>query len=190
MMIGYVENHARDMYCMYNPVTSKVVETRDVHVWADIINAANDVRLTLNQVFDPGLMLEDIEVPEEVVKEEQTEEIHLIPEYEDELAAVQCSLSPSLSEAGRIHANWSFNGNKSSRVDKEIENQRDNDRSNNLTNTDQSVAIEDESDSDELPSTQSDKSDKDDENEDLPELNQTKCSRNDKEQREQRSCGN
>ena len=77
VMIGYGENHARDVYRMYNPVTSKVVETRDVHVWADITNAANDIRLTLDQVFDPELILEEAEVPEEVVEEvkaEQSEE--------------------------------------------------------------------------------------------------------------------
>ena len=33
VMIGYGENHARDVYRMYNPVTSKVVETRDIHAW-------------------------------------------------------------------------------------------------------------------------------------------------------------
>ena len=108
VMIGYGENHARDVYRMYNPVTSKVVETRDVHVWADITNAANDIRLTLDQVFDPELILEEVEVPEEVVEEEQTEEFHLIPEYEDELAAVRRSLSPPLSGAGRMHADGSF----------------------------------------------------------------------------------
>ena len=47
--------------------------------------------------FDPELILEDIEVPEEVVEQEQTDEIHLIPEYEDELAAIQRSLSQPLS---------------------------------------------------------------------------------------------
>ncbi len=144
---------------MYNPVTSKVMETRDVHVWVDITNAANDIRLTLDQVFDPELILEDIAVPGEVVEEEQTGETHLIPEYEDKLAAVQCSLSPPLSDGGRIHANGSFSGNKSSSIDKEIEKQRGKDRGNNLTNTDQSAAIEDESDSNESCSTQSDKND-------------------------------
>jgi hypothetical protein len=157
---------------MYNPVTSKVMETRDVHAWADITNAANNIRLTLDQVFDPELILEEVEFPEEVVEEEQTEEIHLIPKYEDELAAVQRSLSPLLSGAGRIHADKSFNGDKSSRIDEEIEKQRDDDRGDNLTNTDQSAAIEDESDSDGLRSTLSDKNDKDGKAEDLPELNQ------------------
>ena len=166
VMIGYGENHARDMYHMYNPVTSKVVETRDVHVWADITNAANDIRLTLDQVFDPELVLEEVEAPEEVVEEEQTEEIHLIPEYEDEIAAVQRSLSPPLSEAGRIHADESFNGDESSRIDEEIEKQRDDDRGDNLTNTEKSAAIEDESDSDESRSTQSDESDEEGEIED------------------------
>ena len=41
-----------------------------------------------------------------------------------------------------------------------------------MTNTDQSAAIEDKSDSDESRSSQSDSSDEDDENEDVPELNQ------------------
>ena len=148
VMIGYGENHARDVYRMYNPVTSKVVETRDVHAWAGITNAANDIRLTLDQVFDPELILEEVEVPEAVVEEKQTEEIHLIPDYEDELAAVQRSLGPPLSETGRIHADGSFYGDGSSRIDEENEKQRDDNRGDNLTNTDQSAAIEDESDSD------------------------------------------
>jgi hypothetical protein len=172
VMIGYGENHARDVYRMYNPVTSKVVETRDVHVWADITNAANNIRLTLDQVFDPELILEEVEVPEAVVEEEQIEEIHFIPEYDDELAGVRRSLSPPLSEAGRIHADESFNGDESSRIDEEIKNQRDDNRSDNLTNTEKSSAIEDESDSDESRSTQSDESDEDGKIEDLPEPNQ------------------
>ena len=108
VMIGYGENHARDVSCMYNPVTSKVVETSDVHVWADITNAVNIIRPTPNQVFYPELIFEDIVVPKEVVEEElRTDEIHLIPEYEDKLAAVQRSLSPPLSKSGRIYADGS-----------------------------------------------------------------------------------
>ena len=113
-----------------------------------LTNAANDIRLTLDQVFDPELILEDIAVPGEVVEEEQTGETHLIPEYEDKLAAVQCSLSPPLSDGGRKHADGSFSGDKSSSIDEDIEKQRGKDRrGNNLTNTDESAAIEDESNS-------------------------------------------
>ena len=65
-----------------------------------------------------------------------------------------------------------LNGDESPRIDEEIEKQRNDDHGDNLTNTDQSAAIEDESDSDESRSTQSDDSDEDDEKEDLPELNQ------------------
>jgi hypothetical protein len=54
-----------------------------------------------------------------------------------------------LSESGRINAEGSFNGDESSRIDEEIEKQSDVDRGNNLTNTDQNAAIEDERDSDE-----------------------------------------
>jgi hypothetical protein len=36
----------------------------DVHVWAGILtNASNDIRLNLDQVVDPELILEGIEVP-------------------------------------------------------------------------------------------------------------------------------
>jgi len=57
VMIGYGENHARDVYRMYNPVTSKVVETRDIHDWADITNATNDIRLTMSaEIYDPDLI--------------------------------------------------------------------------------------------------------------------------------------
>ena len=31
VMIGYPEHHARDVYRMYNPITQKVIETRNVH---------------------------------------------------------------------------------------------------------------------------------------------------------------
>ena len=58
-MIGYGKNHARDgVYRMYNPVTSKVVETRDIHARADMIsNAANDIRFTQSAIYDPDLIL-------------------------------------------------------------------------------------------------------------------------------------
>ena len=52
LMIGYGENHARDVYRMYNPATSKVVETRDIHTWADIKNATNNIRLTMSKIYD------------------------------------------------------------------------------------------------------------------------------------------
>jgi hypothetical protein len=42
-MIGYVEHHARNVYWMYNSATQKVIETRDVHAWADITNTANNI---------------------------------------------------------------------------------------------------------------------------------------------------
>ena len=172
VMIGYGENHARDVYRMYNPVTSKVVETRDVHVWADITNAANDIRLTLSQIFDPELILEENEVPDEPAEELTTEELHLIPEYEEELAAVKRSLSPPLSEAGRITADRIFDDDERSRIDREIDKQSDDDRDDKIGNTDQSAAIEDESDSDDSRSVQTDESDEDEEDEDLPVLPQ------------------
>ena len=175
VMIGYGENHARDVYRMYNPVTGKVVETRDVHAWADITNAANDIRLTLDQVFDPELVLEEVAVPEEVVEpapEDELEERHLIPDYEDELADMQRPLSPPLSEAGRIHADGSLNGDERARIDGEIEKESDDDLDDELENVDRSAAVEDESDSDDSRSIQSDDSNEDDEDEDSLALDQ------------------
>ncbi|KAI2503386.1 GAG-pre-integrase domain [Fragilaria crotonensis] len=172
VMIGYGENHARDVYRMYNPVTSKVVETRDVHVWADVTNAANDIRLTLTQVFDPELILEEEEAPIEQEEKVASEEIHLIPEYEEELAVVQRPLSPPLSEAGRIHADATFNDDERPRIDGEIDERSDDDRDDQFRKTDEAAAIEDESDSDDSRSVQTDDSDERVEEEDLPELPQ------------------
>jgi hypothetical protein len=60
VMIGYAENHARDDYRMYNLVTQKVIETRDVPAWASNITptAATDIRMTTQHVFIPELVLE------------------------------------------------------------------------------------------------------------------------------------
>ncbi|KAI2507514.1 Reverse transcriptase (RNA-dependent DNA polymerase) [Fragilaria crotonensis] len=157
---------------MYNPVTSKVVETRDVHVWADVTNAANDIRLTLTQVFDPELILEEEEAPIEQEEKVASEEIHLIPEYEEELAVVQRPLSPPLSEAGRIHADATFNDDERPRIDGEIDERSDDDRDDQFRKTDEAAAIEDESDSDDSRSVQTDDSDERVEEEDLPELPQ------------------
>ncbi|KAI2494659.1 hypothetical protein MHU86_19888 [Fragilaria crotonensis] len=170
VMIGYGENHARDVYRMYNPVTSKVVETRDVHVWADVTNAANDIRLTLTQVFDPELILEE-EAPIEQEEEVASEEIHLIPEYEEELAVVQRPLSPPLSEAGgytRMRLSTTTNDRES------MEKSTNEAMTTATTNskTDDAAAIEDESDSDDSRSVQTDDSDERVEEEDLPELPQ------------------
>ena len=72
---------------MYNPITQKAIETRDVHAWADITNAANNIRMTMQQVFNPELVLKQIESVEEVPIEVEDElsPSHIIPEYEDEL---------------------------------------------------------------------------------------------------------
>ncbi|KAI2508807.1 hypothetical protein MHU86_5541 [Fragilaria crotonensis] len=129
------------------------------------------LRLTLTQVFDPELILEE-EAPIEHEEEVASEEIHLIPEYEEELAVVQRSLSPPLSEAGRIHADTTFNDDERPRIDGEIDERSDDDRDDQVRKTDDAAAIEDESDSDDSRSVQTDDSDERVEEEDLPELPQ------------------
>jgi hypothetical protein len=47
--IGYTADHSKDVYRMYNPDTKRVIETRDVHAWANIEIA--DVRKSM-QMFD------------------------------------------------------------------------------------------------------------------------------------------
>ena len=37
IIVGYVDNHTRDMYKLYNPETKRVITTRDVK-WADLKN--------------------------------------------------------------------------------------------------------------------------------------------------------
>ena len=58
--------------------SQKVIETRDVHAWADITNAANDIRLTMQQVVDPEFVLEQIEPVEEVPINMEDEFLQLI----------------------------------------------------------------------------------------------------------------
>ena len=84
IMVGYAENHARDVYRMYNPFTGKIVETRDIHAWADLTKAENDIRLTMAEAFDRQMVLgEDMdevaaELADDVV--EINPDLHLIPE--------------------------------------------------------------------------------------------------------------
>ena len=106
VMIGYAEHHARDVYRMYNPISQKVIETRDVHAWADITNAATDIRLTMQQVFDSELVLEQIEPMEEVpiYMEDQLFSAHPIPEYYDGLNDNLPDLIDPMSGSGRINA--------------------------------------------------------------------------------------
>ena len=54
---------------------------------------------------------------EEVPKDK----IHLISEYKEELAAVQCSLTPPSSGPGRIQADTIFNNNDSSTATTKLE---------------------------------------------------------------------
>ena len=35
IMVGYAKNHTADTYRMYNPVTRRVSESRDVNTWAE-----------------------------------------------------------------------------------------------------------------------------------------------------------
>jgi hypothetical protein len=108
IMVGYAENHARDVYRMYNPYSGKIVETRDIHAWADVTKAENDIRLTM--AFDCQMVLgEDLEeVDAELAAEEEklTPPIHLIPDYDDEIATrntPQTTETP-MSSARRIES--------------------------------------------------------------------------------------
>ncbi|KAI2509134.1 GAG-pre-integrase domain [Fragilaria crotonensis] len=110
IMVGYAENHARDVYRMYNPYSGKIVETRDIHAWADLTKAENDIRLTMAEAFDRQMVLgedlEEVEAELAADEEELTPQIHLIPEYDEEIAtmtALQPAETP-MSSAGRIES--------------------------------------------------------------------------------------
>ena len=110
IMVGYAENHARDVYRMYNPYSGKVVETRDIHAWADLTKAENDIRLTMVEAFDRQMVLgedlEEVEAELAADEEELTPQIHLIPEYDEEIATIT-ALQPAetpMSSAGRIES--------------------------------------------------------------------------------------
>jgi hypothetical protein len=147
VMIGYGENHARDVYRMYNPVTSKVVETRDIHAWADITNATNDIRLTMSEIYDPELILEEPETPEVIEEpDEDSPPIHIIPTYEDELAESTSNLNFPLSGAGRMYEEEKKTlEEKDSRI--EQENEEDDEERSDESNSTQT----DDSDVDDLP---------------------------------------
>jgi hypothetical protein len=85
IMVGFAENHAQDVYRIYNPYSGKIVETRDIHAWADLTKAENGIRLTMAEAFDCQMVLgEDLEeVEAELAAEEEklTPQIHLIPDY-------------------------------------------------------------------------------------------------------------
>jgi Reverse transcriptase (RNA-dependent DNA polymerase)/Zinc knuckle len=113
VFVGYAENHARDVYRMYNPDTKRIVETRDIYAWADIKNSDSDIRLQMTQVYDPKLVLQQVTVPvpvqavAEPVQDgpaaldnyDDYDEPHLIPDYSEELE--QNSLLHH-SETGRM----------------------------------------------------------------------------------------
>jgi hypothetical protein len=110
IMVGYAENHARDVYRMYNPYSGKIVETRDIHAWADLTKAENDIRLTMDDAFDRQMVLgedlEEVEAELAADEEELTPQIHLIPEYDEEIATIT-ALQPAetpMSSAGRIES--------------------------------------------------------------------------------------
>jgi hypothetical protein len=98
VFVGYAENHARDVYRMYNPETKRIIETRDIYAWADIKNSDGDIRLQMTRVYDPELVLQKATVPVPPADAEQGQvelELHdhddldgphLIPAYSEELA--------------------------------------------------------------------------------------------------------
>jgi hypothetical protein len=110
IMVGYAENHARVVYRMYNPYTGKIVETRDIHAWTDLTNAENNIRLTLAEAFDRQMVLgKDLEAVEAkfvAEGEESAPQVHLIPDYNDKIAArnvLQTKETP-MSSAGRMES--------------------------------------------------------------------------------------
>ena len=108
IMVCYAENHMQDVYRIYNHYTGKIVETRDIHAWADLTNAENGIRLTLAEAFDRQMVLcKDLEAVEAELAAEEEElapQVHLIPDYDDEIAARNVSQTNAtpMSSAGRM----------------------------------------------------------------------------------------
>jgi len=131
-----------DVYRVYNPVTSKVVETRDIHDLADKTNATNDIRLTVSEIYDPELILEEPE-PAEVIEEpdEDSPPVHLIPHMKMNWQNPQQNLDFPLPGAARIHdeEKKSFE-EKGSRIEQNnsFENEEDHEDESNSTQTDDS----------------------------------------------------
>ena len=66
IFIGYAKNHAGDCYCMYNPATGYMTETRDItwlnHMYCGQPETSNEV-VVYPQVACP-LKLEEVEARE------------------------------------------------------------------------------------------------------------------------------
>ncbi len=88
LMVGYAKNHSNDTYRMYNPVTRRVSQTRDVGTWAEWsrVDPKKDMSV-FNE--DPTLLqspmgLDAVEVPGLTTTfEPPRADLHLIPDDND-----------------------------------------------------------------------------------------------------------
>jgi hypothetical protein len=113
------------------PTLKKIVETRDIHAWADLTNAENDIRLTMADAFDRQMVLgEDLEAVEAELAAEDAElapQVHLIPDYDDEIAdrnVSQANETP-MSSAGRMESVIEPERTETEEVHKEGESKMD-----------------------------------------------------------------
>ena len=89
LMVGYAKNHPADTYRMFNPVTEKISETRDVTTWAEWKRVDPKKSMSVfnenPELLEAPMGLDAVEVTEPSVDPEP--DFHLIPDDEPDSEA-------------------------------------------------------------------------------------------------------